>query len=155
MNERSKNVRVAQVLLTVAAMEFFGPIFRDFSPSHALNPDWVGHARVHLVWALGFMGFSGFANLWLIWLRKPFDVGNLRLSLLWQLCNMAGFWTSYIILPTYDGIMTMPDTHVHIMGYDENVVAFTGFSLILIAAAAALRRASAEVASAGKGHEAD
>lgn len=148
MNERSNGVLVVKVLLTVAAMEFFGPIFRDFSPSHALNPDWVGHARVHLVWALGFMGFSGVANLWLIWLRKPFDLGNLRLSLIWQACNMAGFWTSYILLTTYDGVMTMPDTHVDIMGYDENVVAFTGFSLVLVAAATALRRASVEAAVA-------
>ncbi len=126
MNERTKGVLLVKVLLTIAAMEFFGPIVRDFSPSHALNPEWVGHARVHLVWALGFMGFSGLANVWLIWLRKPFDLGNLRLSLLWQACNMGGFWTSYILLSSYDGIMTMPDTHVHIMGYDENVVAFTG-----------------------------
>ena len=81
-------------------------------------------------------------------MRKPFDTANLRLSLLWQSCNMAGFWTSYLLLPTYDGIMTMPDTHVDVMGYDENVVAFTVFSMILIAAALLLRRLPAS--GAGK-----
>ena len=31
---------------------------------------WVGHARVHLVWLLGFMFFSGVANVYLIWFRR-------------------------------------------------------------------------------------
>jgi hypothetical protein len=34
----------------------------------------------------------------------------------------------------------MPDTHVHIFGIDENVVAFTVLSALLLAAAAVLRR---------------
>jgi hypothetical protein len=141
MSQKPGALLGAQVLLTIAAMEFFGPIVRDFSPSHALNPQWVGHARVHLVWALGFMFFSGLANLWLIWMRKPFDLGNLRLSFVWQSCNLAGFWTSYVLLGAYDGIMTLPDTHVQIMGYDENVVAFSVFSIILASAGLLLRRA--------------
>ena len=54
-------MRIVKVLLTVTSLEFFGPILRDYSPSHAFNPTWVGHARVHLVWLLGFMFFSGLA----------------------------------------------------------------------------------------------
>jgi len=72
--------RVVQVLLTITSLEFFGPILRDYSPSHAFNPTWVGHARVHLVWLLGFMFFSGLANLYLIWLRRPREIRNLWLS---------------------------------------------------------------------------
>ena len=150
MNEKPQGVLVPQILLTIAAMEFFGPIVRDYSPSHALNPEWVGHARVHLVWALGFMFTSGVANLWLIWARRPFSLGNLRLSLLWQSCNMAGFWMSYVFVSAYGGVMTMPDTHVDIMGYDENVVAFTVFSMILAAAGVTLVRVgSARPSSSG------
>jgi hypothetical protein len=57
MNETSRLLAV-RIALTVTALEFFGPIARDFAPSHALNPTWVGHARVHLVWLLGFIATS-------------------------------------------------------------------------------------------------
>ena len=50
----SKRFRVAQVLLTIGVFEFFGPIVRDTSATHLLNPTWVGHARFHLAWALVF-----------------------------------------------------------------------------------------------------
>ena len=136
-----QTIRTVQVLLTIVALEFFGPIVRDFSPSHALNPTWVGHARVHLVWLLGFMLFSGIANLWLIWFRRPFERRNLWLSVMWQGCNLGGVWVAYCLVDVYGGLITVPETHMHILGYDENVFVFTVLSLILIAAVFVLRRA--------------
>lgn len=135
-------IRLAQVLLTVTAFEFFGPIVRDVNATHALNPDWVGHARLHLIWLLAFMGLSGVANLWLIWFRRPFDVRNLRLSFAWQACNLGAFWISVVLAPAYGGAVTMPDTHLHIFGIDENVVVFAVLSVLLLAAGAALNRAT-------------
>jgi hypothetical protein len=132
---------MAQILLTLTALEFFGPILRDIDATHALNPSWVGHARLHLIWLLAFMGLSGIANLYLIWFRRPFDVRNLRLSAAWQACNLGGFWVAVVLAPAYGGAVTLPETHVHILGLDENVVAFTVLSALLIAAGAALRRA--------------
>jgi hypothetical protein len=131
-------LRIVRIALTLTALEFFGPILRDFGPSHALNPEWVGHARVHLVWLLGFMGLSGVVNLWLIWLRQPFDVRVLWLSAIWQGCNLGGFWIAYLLGPIYDGKITVPGIHVHVFGIDENVFAFTIFSLILAGACALL-----------------
>src|SRR5882762_6405119 len=46
-------VRIVRVPLTVTSLECFGPILRDYGQSHAFNPTWVGHARVHLVWLHG------------------------------------------------------------------------------------------------------
>src|SRR5262245_20204061 len=131
--------RAARILLTVVAIEFFGPIARDFSPSHAFNPTWVGHARVHLVWLLGFMFFSGLANLWLIWFRRPFEVRNLWLAAVWQACNLGGFWVAYLLSGIYGGLITVPDTHIEILGFDENVFVFGVLSIVLIAAVLALR----------------
>lgn len=140
-DEGGPSVRVVQVLLTITALEFFGPILRDFSPSHAFNPTWVGHARVHLVWLLGFMLLSGVANLWLIWVRRPFERRNLWLSVIWQGCNLGGFWVAYLLVDVYHGLITVPDTHVQIFGYDENVFVFTILSFVLAAAVVLLRRA--------------
>jgi hypothetical protein len=135
-------IRTAQILLTLTALEFFGPILRDINATHALNPSWVGHARLHLIWLLGFMGLSGAVNLYLIWLRRPFEVRNLWLSAAWQACNLGGFWLAVVLAPAYGGAVTMPETHVYIFGLDENVVAFAILSTLLAASCAALRRAS-------------
>lgn len=136
-------IRTAQILLTLTALEFFGPILRDINATHALNPSWVGHARLHLIWLLGFMGLSGAVNLYLIWLRRPFEVRNLWLSAAWQVCNLGGFWLAVVLAPAYGGAVTMPETHLYIFGLDENVVAFAILSTLLAASCAALRRARA------------
>ena len=143
MTQSTRSLLPIKILLTITSMEFFGPMVRDFSPSHALNPEWVGHARVHLVWLLGFMFLSGLANLYLIWLRRPFDVRNLWLSAAWQSCNLGGFWIAYLLSPVYDGLMTVPGVHVEIFGFDENVFAFTILSGIMIVAILMLRAATA------------
>jgi hypothetical protein len=135
---RDARILAARIALTFTAFEFFGPIVRDFHPSHALNPDWVGHARVHLVWLLGFMGLSGVANLYLIWFRRPFELRNLWLSVCWQSCNLGGFWIAYVLVPVYDGAITVPGLHTHVFGIDENVFAFGVLSLVMAAAVALL-----------------
>ncbi len=130
MSEETR-IRAIRIALTITALEFFGPIVRDFGASHAMNPSWVGHARVHLVWLLGFMLLSGVANLYLIWLRRPFDVRDLWLSAGWQSCNLGGFWIAYVLLPVYDGAITVPGIHTEILGYDENVFGFSLLSILM------------------------
>lgn len=139
MAERPPSAVAIQVLLTVTALEFFGPIFRDSGADHLLNPAWVGHARVHLVWLLAFMGFSGLANLWLVWVRRPFDLGNLRISAAWQCCNLGGFWIAYALEPAYGGVIAVPGSHLHVFGLDENVFVFLVLSAIMVVALAMLR----------------
>lgn len=132
--QRTLALRIA---LTLTAAEFFGPAVRDTDASHLLHPDWVGHARIHLAWLLGFMVLSGLANLWLIWGRRPV-LESLRLSALWQSCNLGGFWLAVFFDPVYDGEITVPGVHTHIFGYDENVFAFSVFTLIMAGVWAAL-----------------
>jgi hypothetical protein len=140
MSDASRGLLTVRILLTVVALEFFGPIFRDFSASHAFNPAWVGHARVHLVLLLVFMAFSGLANVYLIWLRRPKDARDLWLSVAWQSCSLGGFWLAYLLTPVYQGEMTMPGFHVHILGVDENVFVFSVLSALLVIAAGLLAR---------------
>ena len=142
MHESDRSIRAVQILLTIVALEFFGPIVRDYGPSHVFNPTWVGHARVHLVWLLGFLFFSGLANLYLIWLRRPRDRRNLWLSALWQACNLGGFWMAYALAPSYQGQMSVPGIHTHILGYDENVFVFGVLTAVLIVACVLLRSAA-------------
>ena len=140
MNQPSPHLRGARILLTITAFEFFGPVVRDFSPSHALNPTWVGHARVHLVWLLGFMALSGFFNLYLIW-QRPTVRRDLWLSAAWQCCNLGGFWIAYFLVPLYGGQITVPGDHIHILGWDENVFVFMVLSVVMTLAIGTLARA--------------
>jgi hypothetical protein len=137
MNE-DKAGRWLQIALTITALEFFGPAIRDFSPSHAFHPDWVGHARVHLVWLLGFMLLSGVVNVYLIWFRAGALRGRLVLSAVWQSCNLGGFWIAYLLVPVYGGVMSVPGIHAHIFGMDENVFVFSVLSLVMLGVWAAL-----------------
>jgi hypothetical protein len=124
--------RIAQVLLTLSALEFFGPIVRDTGDSHLMNAEWVGHARVHLMWLLGYLFFSGLANLYFIWLRRPRRISHLYLSCLWQGCNLAGFWVSVLFVEQYRGMIVDPRYHHAILGIDENVFAFSVLSAIVV-----------------------
>lgn len=130
----TRSILIARILLTATAFEFFGPIARDSNATHLLHPAWVGHARLHLAWLLGFMLLSGIANLYLIWFRRPFDVRDLWLSVVWQSCNLGGFWIAAGLAPRYGGLVTVPGEHIHVFGWDENVLVFAILSTLMATA---------------------
>jgi hypothetical protein len=132
MAEVPRQYRIAQILLTVGVLEFFGPILRDTSSTHLFNPSWVGHARFHLAWALVFMGLSGLCNLYLIWFRRPRSISNLYLSWVWQACNIFGFWGASVLEGTYGGSIVDPEFHFRVLGLNENVFAFVVLTTILL-----------------------
>jgi len=132
MTALNKRFRVAQILLTIGVFEFFGPIVRDTSVTHLLNPTWVGHARFHLAWALVFMGLSGVCNLYLIWFRRPLQISSLYISWAWQACNIFGFWGAAVLESAYGGSIIDPEFHFTVMGLNENVFAFVVLTSILL-----------------------
>jgi len=139
MPHRTPAITAARIVLTLTGFEFFGPIARDFNASHAMNPAWVGHARLHLVWLLGFMLLSGLANVYLVWFRRPFDVRDLWLSAGWQCCNLGGFWLAVLLAPVYGGLVMVPGEHVQFLGVNENVLVFAILSVLMLAALFLLR----------------
>jgi hypothetical protein len=147
MTARPRAIFWAQVMLSFTGFEFFGPIVRDFNATHAMNPAWVGHARLHLVWLLGFMLLSGAANLYLVWFRRPFDVRNLWLSAAWQCCNLGGFWIAALLAPTYGGLVMVPDEHIQLLGINENVLVFAVLSTLMAVTLYVLRTAEGRHAS--------
>ncbi|MGB5695030.1 MAG: hypothetical protein WBM46_05220 [Polyangiales bacterium] len=132
MTPAAKPFRIAQVLLTLGVLEFFGPIVRDTSVTHLLNPAWVGHARFHLMWGMVFMGLSGLCNLYLIWVRRPLRVSNLYIAWLWQACNIFGFWGAALLESTYGGAIVDPEFHLKVLGLNENIFAFVVLTLLLV-----------------------
>lgn len=129
-----RNLLIAKVLLTIGVFEFFGPMIKDTGDSHLVNAEWVGHAKVHLAWLLGYMFFSGLANLYFIWVRKPFKLEYLYLSCLWQATHLVGFWAAILFVPLYEGAIVDGRYHTDIFGVDENIFAFAVLSVVLIGA---------------------
>lgn len=130
----SPGVRTVQVLLTITAFEFFGPAVRDSGVSHLQNVEWVGHARLHLAWLLGFMVTSGIVNLYFIWRDRSPKAADLGISFAWQGCNLIGFWIATVFVDGYGGAIIDPKHHHLIFGVDENVLAFTGLTVIFVVA---------------------
>jgi hypothetical protein len=147
MNSPMKHYRKIQVLLTLGCVEFFGPMVKDTGASHLLNEEWVGHAKIHLGWLLGFMFFSGLANLYLIWIRGGDRLACLKVTALWQGCHLAGFWGAVITAPMYGGQLVDERYHMHILGIEENAFVFGILTIILIAAVYFLRLAQSESSS--------
>ena len=129
-----------QVLLTIGALEFFGPILRDTNASHLLNPEWVGHARFHLMWCLALWLCLGVFNLQLIWRRRPFDPSNLYLALWLQGFNVLAFWGAAALWPLYTAQVFDSKIHVGVLNVNENIIAFSFFSLLWLASFFTLRR---------------
>ncbi|MEM1219274.1 MAG: hypothetical protein AAGH79_10190 [Bacteroidota bacterium] len=129
--KRVNPYRLAQILLTLGCLEFFGPIIKDSGVSHLLNPEWVGHARIHLAWLMGFMFFSGLANLYFIWFRKPRSNENLWIAVLWQGTNLFGFWLAVGFAPLYQGQLVDHRYHMHIFGIEENAFVFGCLTVLL------------------------
>ena len=93
------------------------------------------------------MLLSGLANLYFIWFRRP-TFESLRLSALWQSCNLGGFWLAVVMNPLYEGAITVPGVHVEIFGYDENVFVFSILSMIMVGVWLMLRGGSGSHAPA-------
>lgn len=138
ITEKPKGLLAVRILMTICVMEFFGPWAKDYSESHLFNPDWVGHARVHMMWLLGFFLFSGIANVYLIWFARPLRLANLYVSFMWMGSNFLGFWLSVATVGIYKGELVVPDHHVYILGVEENIFAFSVLSGFYLAGLAIL-----------------
>lgn len=132
-------LKPARILLTLSALEFFGPAVRDLSDSHVLNETWVPHARLHMAWFVGVLVLSGLVNLHLIWGRRSGAAG-LRMSAIWQACVLGGFWIALLARNLYGGSLIEPGHHVEILGVEENLLGFSALSLIWLAGVVTLVR---------------
>ena len=126
-------LQISKTLLTLGALEFFGPILRDTNSSHLLNPEWAGHARFHLMWNLMLWLCLGIFCLYLIWWRRPFTLSNLYLALILQGFNVVAFWGAVALGPLYAAQVFDTKIHIGFLNVNENIIAFIFFSLLWIA----------------------
>ncbi|GBF51066.1 hypothetical protein LPTSP4_25970 [Leptospira ryugenii] len=118
--------------LTVGALEFFGPIFRDTNSSHLLNPEWVGHARFHLMWNISLWAGIGLYSIYKLWIEK--QIAKEGLMFLWtlQCLNALAFWNSVILGDSYNADIFDAKIHLAVFEINENIIVFGALSLLLL-----------------------
>lgn len=131
-----EGLTAVRILFTICAFEFFGPCIRDSNKSHLTNPDWVGHARFHLMWQLGIMFFAGLVTLALIWLPDPLRPVHLYVAGALLATNLLGFWAAVVLVKAYRGLIFVPGVHGMILGIEENIFVFSVLSVIFVGALA-------------------
>ncbi|MEM8917463.1 MAG: hypothetical protein AAGE37_01280 [Pseudomonadota bacterium] len=133
--------RIIQVLLTLAALAYtVAPPFVDFGATHALHPDWTGHARFHMVWLVITNSLMGFLALYQIWWRA--EQGGLILGGLISLFVLGGFMLAGLFMPLYDGALTdAGGVEAGPAGIDANLFLFSiALTLNVIAMVWALKK---------------
>ncbi|MEM9739164.1 MAG: hypothetical protein AAF829_04785 [Pseudomonadota bacterium] len=117
---------IAQILLTLAALMYtVAPPLVDFNTTHALHPEWTGHARFHMVWLVVANSLIGLLALFLIWARA--NSGGLVLGGIMTAMILGGFMVAAITMPLYDGALADAAGGVEAGpgGIDSNLMLFT------------------------------
>jgi hypothetical protein len=99
------NLMLQRVLLTlsVSVLGLLVP-FLEYSPSHILNPDWPGHAKLHNVWQLITNSTLSATAVYFAWTRT-----DLRAAARLGIVAPAGFLVSYFAMGLYGGSMVNSD----------------------------------------------
>jgi hypothetical protein len=143
---------LARILLTLMTAGYgLGTIKADFNRTHATNPLWTPHARFHVVWQiLSYVGF-GLVAFALIWVPRPMYVERLYLVCAFGAIVYGAFFLTFLAMPVYGGKAYDENGYlpfeVDVLGrklrLDVNAVAFSIFSLLLIAGALSISRGAA------------
>lgn len=107
-----------RIILTLCLLPFglLTPIL-EIGPTHVVNPDWPGHARLHEVWQLGANSGIALLCLWLAWGAR-----RIRLAAAIALIVTGSFLGALLLAPAYGGTMRHSDgTELTIGGVNSAV----------------------------------
>jgi hypothetical protein len=108
---------IYNILITLLAFrslkKYIFIIYNNFAITNLQNPDWPGHAKVHMMWFIAYLAYTGFIQIYLIWFKMDKDY---PLILGWQLANLCAFWSAVVLAPFYGGAVIDGKYHVEIFG---------------------------------------
>ena len=132
---KEKMLLTGRILVTLSArMLGLAPVVADVSGTHALNPQWPGHARFHSVWLLGVLVGMAVVALVLAWRGGRDPVRRLRLATLPGWIVLASFFIAAVTMPAYGGTLRDDPTLPDVLGVDGNLFLFPCAALILATA---------------------
>ncbi len=130
-------VEIGKILMTVAILQFtIIPLFADLNRSHAANPDWPGHARLHVVTHVLTTSSLGVLALYFLWSgRVQSDLG-VCFAMLCSVGALLPFFASVISSPLFGG-QIVPARHgvarVRFGWIEGNLANFGSAAILLVA----------------------
>jgi hypothetical protein len=119
----------------------------DLNKTHATNPNWVRHARFHVVWQTFSVAILSAVELALIWMHSPLQDVAFYLAVLLAAISPVAFLVAWATQRAYGGALSDPNgispVHFRVFGaslsIDLNVVAVCVALISLVAIVAFFR----------------
>jgi hypothetical protein len=130
------------IVTAIAAGQGIMPVFIDLNRTHATNPLWTGHARLHLVQQVFTLLPAAAIEVGLLWWPGPILHARFYLAALLTATSLTGFLVAVLTRSLYDGTLRdpngIPPMRFHlgsrIIVFDMNVPIVTLASVLLVGA---------------------
>jgi hypothetical protein len=139
-----KRIGLARILVTLPALFLaIGPPLADLNATHATNPLWPGHARLHVVWLVSTNALIAVLALILVWRpSRPPGAAPVRQAAALVGVVLIGFFVAAATQTAYAGSLTDPNgIPFQIGSVDANLAGFTVCAGLLAGGVALTRRA--------------
>jgi hypothetical protein len=145
---------IARVLLTVfCVIQGSATAIFDLNRTHAAHPQWLGHARFHVVWQTATVVVLAILQVCLLWLPGSLVSERFYLVALLTCAPMIGFFAALVTRHLYGGTLSdprgIPPIHLTFRGrviqVDMNLVAEIAGVITLVGIVGLYRLATLQV----------
>lgn len=99
----------ARILLGIFCLiQGLATVILDLNRTHAAHPQWLGHARFHVVWQTTTVAVLAIVEVCLVWYPGPFVSERFYLTAILACAPMAGFFGALVSRHLYGGTLSDP-----------------------------------------------
>jgi hypothetical protein len=99
----------ARILLGIFCLiQGLATVILDLNRTHAAHPQWLGHARFHVVWQTITAVVLAIVEVWLVWSRGPLVSERFYVTAILASAPMAGFFGALVSRHVYGGTLSDP-----------------------------------------------
>jgi Na+/H+-translocating membrane pyrophosphatase len=96
------------VLAVFCGIQGLATAVMDLNRTHAAHPQWLGHARFHVVWQTGTVMALAIVEVGLLCFHGPFESERFYLAALLAMLPMLGFFAAVLTRRLYGGTFSDP-----------------------------------------------
>lgn len=96
------------MLAAFCAIQGVATIALDLNRTHAAHPQWLGHARFHVVWQTGTTAALAIVEVWLLSFNSLHDSERFYLAALLASLPIFGFFAALLSRRLYGGTLSDP-----------------------------------------------
>ena len=102
------NLTARILLAAFCAIQGIATIVLDLNRTHAAHPQWLGHARFHVVWQTATAAALAVLEVCLLCLRGPLESERFYLAAILACAPIAGFFAALLSRRIYGGTLSDP-----------------------------------------------